>query len=254
MRAWRRSPCRDPGSLRPHGTPTEAAAANRRGRGSKVNHPRVLTPIRRRVSGSGMNLAGQRIPSEKPADEADLVRAAQTGDSRAFAEIVRRYQRAVYRVAYGFTRTPADADDLAQEAFVRAYQAIGRFRVGEPLYPWLARIASNLALSLLRSRKRRPETPLEPLLEAGQQWGVEADPGDAVADRERRGHVNHAFSELKPEHQAVLVMRVVQELTYEEIAQALNVPLGTVMSRLSRARAELKARLVARTGEQAWIT
>src|SRR5262245_25686608 len=197
-----------------------------------------------------MNPAARRNPIENPAEEADLVRAAQAGDSRAFSEIVRRYQRAVYRVAYGFTRIPADADDLAQETFVRAYQAIGRFRVGEPLYPWLSRIASNLALSLLRRRKRRPETPLEPLLESGQQWGVEDDPGDVVADRERRGHVNQAFEELKPEHQAVLVMRVVQDLTYEEIAQALNVPLGTVMSRLSRARAELKARLVARTGEK----
>src|SRR5689334_8212845 len=96
----------------------------------------------------GMNEAGARIPTKAPADEAELVRAAQAGDSRAFAEIVRRYQRAIYRVAYGFTRAPADADDLAQETFVRAYQAIGRFRVGEPLYPWLSRIASNLALSL----------------------------------------------------------------------------------------------------------
>src|SRR5690349_5450342 len=123
-----------------------------------------------------MNEAGRRTPNDTPSDEADLVRAAQAGDSRAFAEIVRRYQRAIYRVAYGFTRTAADADDLAQETFVRAYQAIGRFRVGEPLYPWLARIASNQALSLMRRRRRRPETPLEPLVEAGRQWGTEDDP------------------------------------------------------------------------------
>src|SRR2546427_12416500 len=113
----------------------------------------------------GMNQAGEHIPNKAPADEAELVRAAQAGDPRAFAEIVRRYQRAIYRVAYGFTRAATDADDLAQETFVRAYQAIGRFRVGEPLYPWLARIASNQALSLLRSRRRKPATPLAPLLE-----------------------------------------------------------------------------------------
>ena len=173
----------------------------------------------------------------------DLVRAAQGGDSRAFGEIVRRYQRAVYRVAYGFTRVPADADDLAQETFVRAYQAIGRFRVGEPLYPWLARIASNLALSLLRSRKRRPETPLEPLLEEGQQWGVEDDPAENVERKERDRRIQEAFGELSPEHQSVLVLRVVQDMSYEQIAATLNVPAGTVMSRLSRARAELKSKM-----------
>ena len=197
-----------------------------------------------------MNPAARRTSNETPADEVDLVRAAQGGDSRAFGEIVRRYQRAVYRVAYGFTRVPADADDLAQETFVRAYQAIERFRVGEPLYPWLARIASNLALSLLRSRRRKPETPLEPLLEAGQQWGTDHDPADDAERRERDRHLQTALGELSPEHQAVLVLRVVQDMSYEQIATALSVPPGTVMSRLSRARAELKARMAARTREE----
>src|SRR5687767_4882204 len=103
-----------------------------------------------------MNEAAERRSSGGPEDEADLLRAAQGGDGRAFAEIVRRYQRAVYRVAYGLTRNASDADDLAQETFVRAYQALGRFRVGEPLYPWLARIATNQAFSLYRKRRRRP--------------------------------------------------------------------------------------------------
>src|SRR5687767_13135214 len=94
----------------------------------------------------------------EPGDEATLVAAAQGGDEAAFAEIVRRYQLPVYRVAYGLTRNASDADDLAQETFVRAWQALGRFRVGEPLFPWLSRIAVNLAYSLFRSRKRRPET------------------------------------------------------------------------------------------------
>src|SRR5262245_66240816 len=113
----------------------------------------------------GMIPLARRTPSEAPADEAGLVRDAQRGDAAAFAEIVRRYQHAVHRVAYALTRNAADADDLAQETFVRAYKALDRFRVGEPLYPWLARIATNLAFSLFRTRKRRPETPLEPLVE-----------------------------------------------------------------------------------------
>jgi RNA polymerase sigma-70 factor (ECF subfamily) len=196
-----------------------------------------------------MEPAARRTQSGGNEDEADLLRAAQGGDRAAFSELVRRYQRAIYRVAYALTRNPSDADDLAQETFVRAWQAIGRFRVGEPVHPWLARIATNLAISLFRRRKRRPETPLEPLVEAGRQWGVEDDPADEVERGERARHLQAAFAELKPEHQAVLALRVVEEQSYEAIAATLRVPIGTVMSRLSRARAELKARLAARTGE-----
>ena len=198
-----------------------------------------------------MNTEARSISNEPPDDEPQLVRAAQAGDGRAFAEIVRRYQRAMYRLAYGFLRSPADADDVAQETFVRAYGALGRFRVGEPLYPWLARIATNTALSQLRRRRRKPETPLEPLLEAGQQWGTDDDPADRAAAAERARHLREAMAELTPEHQAVLVLRVVEDLSYDEIAKALAVPPGTVMSRLSRARAELKAKLATRTGEKA---
>src|SRR5258705_9306527 len=143
-----------------------------------------------------MNTDARSISNETPDDESDLVRAAQASDARAFAEIVRRYQRAIYRVAYGFVRSSADADDVAQETFVRAYQAIGRFRVGEPLYPWLSRIASNTALSVLRRRRRKPETPLEPLLEAGQQWGAHDDPPDRAASAEQGRHLPEAMAGL----------------------------------------------------------
>ena len=197
-----------------------------------------------------MDAAGRRTQSGGTEDDAGLVRAAQGGDPRAFTEIVRRYQRAVYRVAYALTRNASDADDLAQETFVRAYQALGRFRVGEPLYPWLGRIATNLAFSLFRRRKRRPETPLEPLVEAGQQWGVEDDPADRVAADERTQMIEEAFALLKPEHQAILALRVVEEQSYEAIAATLGIPAGTVMSRLSRARAELRARVDTRLKER----
>lgn len=202
------------------------------------------------VTHPGMEPAARRTQSGDRAEEAELLRAAQGGDPAAFSELVRRYQRAVYRVAFALTRNAGDADDLAQETFVRAWQALGRFRVGEPLYPWLARIATNLAFSLFRRRRRRPETPLEPLVEAGRQWGVEEDPADEVARAERERQLREAFTDLKPEHQAVLALRVVEEMSYEAIAATLRVPIGTVMSRLSRARTELRARLAARTGER----
>src|SRR6476661_3799258 len=171
-----------------------------------------------------MTAAERRSPLLEPGDEARLVRAAQSGDADAFGQIVQRYQRAVYRVAYGLTRNASDADDLAQETFVRAWQAIGRFRAGEPLYPWLARIAMNQAMSLFRRRKRRPETALEPLLEAGQQWGGGDDPARDAVERDQAGHLEAALAELTHEHQSVLVLRAVEGLSYEEIAGVLGVP------------------------------
>lgn len=197
-----------------------------------------------------MNPDPQRTSRAPSDDETALVRAAQSGDVQAFAEIVRRYQRAVHRVAWALTRNDTDADDLAQETFVRAWGAIGRFEVGQPMYPWLSRIVTNLAFSLFRSRKRRPETPLEPLVEAGQQWGVHDDPADHTARSEHDAKLREAFAELSPEHQTILALRVVDDQSYEHIAQTLGIPVGTVMSRLSRARAELKKRLEEKTGEK----
>ena len=182
-----------------------------------------------------MEPASRRTQTGDIEEEAGLLRAAQGGDPAAFSELVRRHQRAIYRVAYALTRNPSDADDLAQETFVRAWQAIGRFRVGEPLHPWLARIATNLAFSLFRRRKRRPETPLEPLVEAGQQWGVEDDPAERVEEDERSGHLQAAFATLKPEHQAVLALRVVEELSYEEMAELTGAGVSALKMRVKRA-------------------
>ena len=190
-----------------------------------------------------MNPEPRRKEHEVRSDESGLVKRAQDGDEAAFTEIVKRYQRDVYRVAFGLVRNAADADDLAQETFVRAYRALGTFRVGEPLRPWLSRIAVNQAYSLFRLRRRRPEVPIEPLVEAGQQWASEDDPEAEAAGRERTRHIEAAFAELSEEHRAVLALRVVRDLSYDEMAAALEVPVGTVMSRLSRARAELKRRL-----------
>src|SRR5512134_203635 len=182
-------------------------------------------------------------------DDGALVAASQKGDQAAFGEIVRRYQRAVHRLAWSLTRNASDADDLAQETFVRAWGAIGRFETGQPLYPWLARIVTNQAYSLFRHRRRRPEQSIEPLVEAGQQWGVDDDPAEHSERGEHHARLRECFAELAPEHQAVLSLRVMQDLSYEEIASALGVPIGTVMSRLSRARTDLKRRLAERIGE-----
>jgi RNA polymerase sigma-70 factor (ECF subfamily) len=197
-----------------------------------------------------MNSFARRIKWMEPGEEAGRLRESQQGSTEAFGVIVRSYQRAVYRVAYALTRNAGDADDVTQETFLRAWQAIGRFRVGEPLYPWLARIAMNAAFSLMRRRKRRPEVALEPMLETGAQWASGTDPADDAATGERNERLARAYATLSEEHRAVLALRVVEDLSYEEIARALQVPVGTVMSRLSRARAELRTRLRSMTGEK----
>jgi RNA polymerase sigma-70 factor (ECF subfamily) len=195
-----------------------------------------------------MNPIAGRTSNAGP-DDAALITASQQGDQAAFGEIVRRYQRAVHGLAWSLTRNASDADDLAQETFVRAWGAIGRFETGLPLYPWLARIVTNQAFSLFRSRRRRPETSIDALVEAGQQWGVDDDPADHAARGERDARLRACFGELAAEHQAVLALRAVQDLPYDQIARVLGVPVGTVMSRLSRARAELKRRMTAYRGE-----
>ncbi len=197
-----------------------------------------------------MNETARRIPSEGPGDEADLIRAAQAGKAEAFTELVRRYRLAIYRIAYGLTRSHQDADDVAQETLIRAYQALSRFRAGEPFLPWLARIAINQSYSLFRHRKRRPEAAIEPMLEAGRQWGTEDDPADHAAQAQEQQLIARAFDRLSPDHRAVLVLRVEQEMSYEDIAQALHVPPGTVMSRLARARADLKKQLMTLQGKE----
>ena len=190
----------------------------------------------------------ERISEAGPNDDA-LVAASQQGDQAAFGEIVRRYKRAVHGLAWSLTRNASDADDLAQETFVRAWGAIGRFERGLPLYPWLARIVTNQAFSLFRHRRRRPETSIEPLVEAGQQWGVDDDPADHSARSERDARLRECFARLAEEHQTILALRSVQDLSYDEIARVLQIPAGTVMSRLSRARAELRRHLAERGGE-----
>jgi len=167
-----------------------------------------------------------------------------------FGELYRQYAPDVFRFALYLSGERAEAEDITAETFVRAWGAIGRFELGQPLYPWLARIVTNQAFSLFRHRKRRPETSIEPLVEAGQQWGMEDDPAEHTADAERDTQLRACFGELQPEHQAVLALRAVQDLSYEEIASALSIPIGTVMSRLSRARGELKKRLAERGGER----
>ncbi|MFN0146082.1 MAG: RNA polymerase sigma factor [Dehalococcoidia bacterium] len=171
-------------------------------------------------------------------DDDRAVRAACGGDRQAFAMLVERYQAVAFRTAFLITHDPAAAEDVAQEAFIRAYGALDRFRAGEPFRPWLLRIVTNAALNAVRSRGRRqgviarfsrlrPEDPPQPALLAEESEGQRL--------------LWRAMRELSEEDRVVLYLRWFLDLPEREIAAAIGKPPGTVKSRLHRAGARLRA-------------
>src|SRR6266446_3339933 len=178
----------------------------------------------------------------RPADDSQLIERAQRGDSAAYEEIVQRYQQIVFRTAYVITGSSADAEDAAQEGFVKAYRALDRFRLDADLRPWLLRIVANEARNRVRSSGRRHQ--LELRLTEGYRPGDAAPSPEAVAiasdERRRLLAMVNALSE---EDRLVIASRYFLQLSGEETAVALGVAEGTVKSRLSRALARLRARV-----------
>ena len=173
---------------------------------------------------------------------------AQGGNLFAFEEIVKRYQRRVYGTALRIVRRHDVADDVAQEAFLRAHQSLLRFDRERPFGPWICRIAANLAVNHVRS----PEAREEPLPERlGEAPAAGDGPLGGVLDREGREVLDRAMDALSPEQRAVFTLRVFEEMSYQEIAEALAISAGTVMSRLSRARERLRVALVPYLGAAA---
>jgi RNA polymerase sigma-70 factor (ECF subfamily) len=190
------------------------------------------------------------LPSavEPAADEAFLVGRARHGDLSAFEEIVRRHRRRVYGVALRIVRCHETAEDVAQEAFVRAWRSLERFELGRPFAPWVCRIAANLALNQVRSPRSREQ----PLPEGHDERPAAGEsPLDTVLDAEARRLLDDALVALPVEQRAVLVLRVFEQLSYDEIAATLQISPGTVMSRLYRARERLARLLVPYLGAAA---
>lgn len=183
----------------------------------------------------------------EPSDEV-LVRRCLAGEGKAFDVLVQRYQRRVFHLAYRLAHHPEDANDLAQEVFVRAYERLHTFRPGVPFWPWLRRVAVNWCLNRL---ERQPPPSLS--LETGastedQEAGIDlsAEGEDPVRSAEAhalQAEVRRAMATLPPKYRAVAVLRYMEDLSYEEIAQTLQLPLGTVKTHLFRARALLQERL-----------
>ena len=169
--------------------------------------------------------------------ERELIARSCTGDLDAFEELVRAHQTHIYNLTYRVTGNHEDASDAAQDAFVRAFQALSRFRQEAAFSTWLYRIATNAALDLVRRR------PAVPPVELPVDHPAPNDPEAEVHRREVSRRVHAAVGQLPVEYRAVVVLRDLQGLAYDEIAKTLDIPVGTVRSRLSRGRDALKALL-----------
>jgi RNA polymerase sigma-70 factor (ECF subfamily) len=187
-----------------------------------------------------MDTVRRAAPSVLDPAEVDLLGKARGGNLFAFEEVVRRYQRRVYAVAFRIVRRHDVADDVTQEAFIRAHQALSSFDPARPFGPWICRIAANLAINHVRSPQSR-EAPLPE--DHGETPSPAPGPEEGLLDREGREVLQRALVHLPAEQRAVFVLRVHEDLSYKEIAEALDISVGTVMSRLSRAREKLREAL-----------
>jgi RNA polymerase sigma-70 factor (ECF subfamily) len=177
------------------------------------------------------------------ADDLRLIAACRDGDPDAFGALVRRYQERLYHTAYRLVENAEDAQDVVQEAFLSAYQSLDGFKGDSLFFTWLYRIAVNTAISL--KRKQRVALSIDaggsgtPSLEPPDPSEL-GRPGHALEQAERDERVRRALGRLSPEHRAVLVMKDMEGQKYEEMAETLRVPVGTIRSRLHRARLELR--------------
>jgi RNA polymerase sigma-70 factor (ECF subfamily) len=161
-----------------------------------------------------------------------LIERCRAGDEQACEELVRQYQDRVFALIYRITGDAERVEDIAQEVFLRAFRSLKKFRGGSSFYTWLYRITVNTTLNALRASSRRQETSLE--VDLG------ADPVEAAAHRQGARRAKEATDQLDEQYRAIVYLREIQGLSYEEIAEVVALPVGTVKSRLFRARQNLK--------------
>jgi len=180
--------------------------------------------------------------------DSEFIAAAQKGDAAAFNQIVREYQASVYRTAYRVLGERASAEDATQDAFISAFKHIRSYRGGS-FKAWLLRIVTNACYDQLRVKQRRPTTSLDATNENSDEPNWVADAGESPQDfaerRELGSTIQRGIALLAEDQRVTLVLSDVEELSYEEIAKVMETNVGTVKSRLSRARAELRDFLVA---------
>lgn len=176
-------------------------------------------------------------------DDVQLIGEALDGDSAAFGQLVTRYQDRLYNTLVHVSGSADTAYDMVQEAFVQAYVKLETFNRSSAFYTWLYRIAVNLTIS-----RRRREKPMASVEHAREVLGDEpidgADPPEARLERQERAcQVHQALAALSEEHRTILILREMDDCSYEQIAEILEIPIGTIRSRLHRARVQLRDQL-----------
>ena len=175
----------------------------------------------------------------RPLDESDLIGRAQRGDTHAYEELVTAYQGIAFRTAYVIARNAADAEDAAQDGFVKAWRALGRFRAGAPFKPWLLQIVANEARNRRRSAGRRAHLALRAATEE-PSGDAAPSPEAALLSAETRETLLAAVNQLPDDQREILSLRYFLELTEQEVAETLGIPQGTVKSRTARALERLR--------------
>ena len=194
--------------------------------------------------------ASNREARRREAEEdRELITLAQQGDKAAFRRLVERHQRRAFAIALGLVRDENDARELVQDAFLRVYKGLATFQGGSSFFTWLYRIVHNLAIDLMRKPGRRDaELAERTTIDEDTDFPLVAridgaDPLDVVRRREIAGRIQVALDALPPYHRGVILMREVEGMSYEEMAQAMGVSKGTIMSRLFHARQKLQRAL-----------
>ena len=202
----------------------------------------------------------ERSTADGP-DDKDLVDRARDGDHEAFRLLFQRYHRRVYSLAFGMVQNPDDALDMVQEGFIKAHRHLAKFEGASSFYTWLYRIIMNLCIDHIRKHRRNRHVDFNDALDHGQEDIVVGEdsmlprilgqnPGKALVRKEMREHINEALAELSDTHRAVLVMRELEGLSYEEMADVMQCAKGTIMSRLFHARKNMQTRLLELMGGQ----
>ena len=193
--------------------------------------------------------------------DAELVARVKAGDKKAFDLLVLKYQRKIMRLLSRMIRDQAEVEDVAQEAFIKAYRALPQFRGDSAFYTWLYRIAINTARNWLSSNSRRPSTPSSYENEDGETFNEmdnltdNTTPESELASRQIAQTVNKAIEDLPEDLRTAIVLREIEGMSYEDIAQSMNCPIGTVRSRIFRAREAIATKLrpmMTNSGDRRW--
>jgi RNA polymerase sigma-70 factor, ECF subfamily len=201
-------------------------------------------------NGASTKMATESIPVEAPVDdELELVNSARNGDTAAFSVLVRRYEGKIFRLAMNITQNREDAEDVLQEAFLKAYEHLDQFQGNSKFYTWIVRIAVNQALMKLRKRRSDKAVSLDEQIDTGEDTVVreiaawDPDPEEQFSREELHEILTGAIEELAPIYKTVFTLRDVDGLSTEETAEALDLSVPAVKSRLLRARLQLRDKL-----------